>query len=93
MFAIAFDLIVKEVSSRHPKSVATAYADIGATLAGFGFRWVQGSIYVCENEDMANLWVKHIMMKNKWPCACSKNEPNKTLQGERRKRRAPELFL
>jgi virulence-associated protein VapD len=28
---------------------------IGATLAGFGFRWVQGSIYVCENEDMANL--------------------------------------
>ena len=55
MFAIAFDLTVKEVTKHHPKSAATAYADIGATLAGFGFRWVQGSIYVCENEDMANL--------------------------------------
>ena len=55
MFAIAFDLTVKDVSKRHPKSVAAAYADIGATLAEFGFRWVQGSIYVCENEDMANL--------------------------------------
>ncbi|OCX70973.1 virulence factor [Acidithiobacillus thiooxidans] len=55
MFAIAFDLTVKEVTKHHPKSVAAAYADIGATLAGFGFRWVQGSIYVCEDEDMANL--------------------------------------
>jgi virulence-associated protein VapD len=55
VFAIAFDLTVKEVTKHHPKSAATAYADIGATLAGFGFRWVQGSIYVCENEDMANL--------------------------------------
>jgi virulence-associated protein VapD len=42
VFAIAFDLTVKEVTTRHPKSVAAAYADIGATLAGFGFRWVQG---------------------------------------------------
>ena len=55
MFAIAFDLTVKEVTKHHPKSVAAAYADIGVTLAGFGFRWVQGSIYVCEDEDMANL--------------------------------------
>ena len=55
MFAIAFDLTVKDVSKRHPKGVAAAYTDIGATLARFGFRWVQGSIYVCENEDMANL--------------------------------------
>jgi virulence-associated protein VapD len=55
VFAIAFDLTVKDVSEHHPKSVSAAYADIGATLAGFGFRWVQGSIYVCENENMANL--------------------------------------
>ncbi|MGC9208064.1 virulence factor [Acidithiobacillus sp.] len=55
MFAIAFDLTVKEATKHHPKSVAAAYTDIGATLAGFGFRWVQGSIYVCEDEDMANL--------------------------------------
>ena len=45
MFAIAFDLTVKEATKHHPKSVAAAYADIGATLARFGFRWVQGSIW------------------------------------------------
>ncbi len=55
MFALAFDLTVKEVSKNHTKGVSAAYADIGATLAGFGFRWVQGSIYICEEEDMANL--------------------------------------
>ncbi|MBN6742067.1 virulence factor [Acidithiobacillus sp. MC6.1] len=55
MFAIAFDLTVKEAAQRHPKGVSAAYADIGATLAGFSFRWVQGSLYVCEKEDMANL--------------------------------------
>ena len=55
MFAIAFDLTVKETAKHHPKGVPSAYSEIGATLAEYGFRWVQGSIYVCENEDMANL--------------------------------------
>ena len=55
MFAIAFDLTVKETAKHHPKGVSAAYAEIGAALAAYGFRWVQGSIYVCENEDMANL--------------------------------------
>jgi virulence-associated protein VapD len=55
VFAIAFDLTVKETAKHHPKGVSSAYSEIGATLAEFGFRWVQGSIYVCENEDMANL--------------------------------------
>lgn len=44
MFAIAFDLTVKEVTKHHPKRVAAAYADIGVTLAGFEFRWVQGTV-------------------------------------------------
>ncbi|WP_308389712.1 virulence factor [Acidithiobacillus sp. AMEEHan] len=55
MFAIAFDLVVKETAACHPKGVSVAYAEIGAALAGYGFRWVQGSLYVCEDEDMANL--------------------------------------
>lgn len=57
MFAIAFDLVVAETSKRHPKGVSQAYADIGATLGKFGFEWVQGSLYVTENEDMAKLFV------------------------------------
>jgi virulence-associated protein VapD len=55
MFAIAFDLVVKDTAKHNPKGVPAAYAEIGANLAGYGFRRVQGSLYVCENEDMANL--------------------------------------
>ena len=52
MFAIAFDLVVKE-TAKHldpPK----AYAIIRETLADYDFKWVQGSVYVSDNEDMAN---------------------------------------
>ena len=55
MFAIAFDLVIKDTADNNPKGIPAAYAEIGATLAGYGFRRVQGSLYVCENEDMANL--------------------------------------
>lgn len=34
-----------------------AYSDIGAILSEHGFRRVQGSLYVCDNEDMANLFL------------------------------------
>jgi virulence-associated protein VapD len=37
MFAIAFDLVVADTATNHPKGVAQAYADIGATLVAFGF--------------------------------------------------------
>ncbi|HEX4140028.1 MAG TPA: virulence factor [Candidatus Methylacidiphilales bacterium] len=55
MFAIAFDLTVAEAEKRHPDGYAQAYADIGKTLRGFGFRRVQGSVYVTDSESMANL--------------------------------------
>lgn len=56
MFAIAFDLTVKDVRRLHPKGVAQAYAGVGLPLERFGFTWVQGSVYVCEREDLANLF-------------------------------------
>jgi virulence-associated protein VapD len=56
MFAIAFDLTVEETERRHPKGVSQAYSDIRATLEVFGFERVQGSVYVCPNEDLANLF-------------------------------------
>lgn len=43
MFAIAFDLVVANTNASHPKGVSQAYADIGNTLAGFGFNRVQGT--------------------------------------------------
>jgi virulence-associated protein VapD len=56
MFAIGFDLIVAETELAHPKGVSQAYADIGSTLAGFGFNRVQGSLYITSAEDLVNLF-------------------------------------
>lgn len=42
MFAIAFDLVVKDAANHPPKGVSAAYAEIGAALAEYGFCRVQG---------------------------------------------------
>ncbi|MDH2431058.1 virulence factor [Pokkaliibacter sp. MBI-7] len=57
MYAIAFDLVVADTQNNHPKSVAQAYIDIAATLGQYGFSRIQGSLYVTEKEDMANLFL------------------------------------
>ena len=56
MFAIAFDLVVAETEKHHPKGVPQAYVEIGSTLSNLGFRRVQGSLYVTDDENMANLF-------------------------------------
>jgi virulence-associated protein VapD len=56
MFAIAFDLVVADTEQHHPKGISQAYAEIGATLAQFAFRRVQGSLYVSDDEDLAKLF-------------------------------------
>ncbi len=57
MYANAFDLIVADTERHHPKGISQAYADISAILNGRGFRRVQGSLYVTDSEDMANLFL------------------------------------
>lgn len=57
MYAIAFDLVVADTEQHHPKGVSQAYAEIGAILAEYGFKRVQGSLYVSEDENMARLFV------------------------------------
>ena len=57
MYAIAFDLVVADTEKNHPKGVTQAYTEIGAVLGEHGFRRVQGSLYVNDNEDMANLFL------------------------------------
>jgi virulence-associated protein VapD len=44
--------------------VSQAYNDIATTLARFGFTWVQGSLYVNNNEDMANLFEAIMALKS-----------------------------
>jgi len=56
MFAIAFDLTVAEAERRHPRGALEAYRDIGKTLRDFDFKRVQGSVYLTDSEDMANLF-------------------------------------
>lgn len=57
MYAIAFDLVVQDAETHHPKGVSQAYADIGSILYDHDFKRVQGSLYVTEKEDMANLFL------------------------------------
>lgn len=57
MYAVAFDLVVADTETHHPEGVTQAYTEIGAILTEHGFRRVQGSLYVNDNEDMANLFL------------------------------------
>lgn len=63
MFAIAFDLVVAEAAIHHPRGVTAAYMDIGTTLRRFGFERVQGSVYVTQRDDMANLFAALLALK------------------------------
>lgn len=57
MFAIAFDLVVAETLKHHPKGVRAAYDEIERQLSEVGFQRAQGSVYISENEDLANLFL------------------------------------
>jgi virulence-associated protein VapD len=57
MYAVPFDLTVEDTEKHHPKGVSQAYSEIGAILGEHGFRRVQGSLYVTDDEDMANLFL------------------------------------
>ena len=47
----------------HPKGVSQAYADIRDTLAGYDFRPVQGSLYITEDDSLANLFAAILALK------------------------------
>ena len=65
MYAVAFDLVVADTEQQHPKGVAQAYTEIGAILADYGFRRVQGSLYVTDDENMANLFLAIQALRNR----------------------------
>ena len=54
MFAIGFDLVVKDT---------LAYADIGSVLTQYDFERVQGSLYLTKNDDLANLFAAIMALK------------------------------
>jgi len=76
MYAVAFDLVVKDVKDHHPSGNATqAYADIRKILVEkHGFEWRQGSLYTTANEDMAKLFAAINDLKSTaWFPACVKD--------------------
>jgi virulence-associated protein VapD len=56
MFAITFDLVVDDTEKFHPKGIPQAYSDIASALRKYGFRRIQGSVYVTDVDDLANLF-------------------------------------
>ena len=64
MFAIAFDLVVADTEKHHRKGISQAYTDIGSTLERFGFQRIQGSVYVTNSDDMANLFQAILALKS-----------------------------
>ncbi len=56
MYAIAFDLVVADTQNNHPKGVSQAYSDIAMMLADHGFRRIQGSLYVTDEDNMGTLF-------------------------------------
>ena len=52
MYAIAFDLVVEELRQHYPGPASQAYRDVRSVLFPFGYYWVQGSVYQCDDNDL-----------------------------------------
>jgi virulence-associated protein VapD len=63
MFAIAFDLTVAKVRQHHPKGTSQAYREIGRELRAMGFERTQGSVYLTDRNDLANLFNAILALK------------------------------
>ena len=55
MFAIAFDMTIGDLKENFGNPYNNAYYEIGKILRKYDFHNTQGSVYLSENEDMANL--------------------------------------
>lgn len=56
MFAIAFDMLIADLKQHYGEPYNNAYYDISKVLRKYGFSNAQGSVYLSENNDMANLY-------------------------------------
>ena len=55
MYAIAFDMTVADLEKYYGKPYNNAYYEISNVLQEYNFFRAQGSVYLSENSDMANL--------------------------------------
>ena len=55
MFAISFDMVISDLKKYYGEPYNNAYYEISTILEGFNFFRAQGSVYLCEINDMSNL--------------------------------------
>lgn len=55
MFAVAFDFEVSKLKEYYGTPYNKAYFEIKEILLKYDFTWIQGSTYITDNEDLANL--------------------------------------
>jgi virulence-associated protein VapD len=56
MYAISFDMVVADLKQHYGEPYNNAYFDIKTELRKFDFYNTQGSLYLTENKNMANLF-------------------------------------
>ena len=63
MFAIAFDMDIKELRSTYGEPYNNAYYEIKILLRNYDFYNTQGSVYLTDKDDMANLFAAIYALK------------------------------
>ena len=67
MFAIAFDMVISDLKQNYGDPYNIAYFDISNIMEKYGFYRAQGSLYLTENRDMANLFrAIEALKKTEW---------------------------
>ena len=56
MFAIAFDMDIKELRSTYGETYNNAYYEIKIILRKYNFFNTQGNVYLTDKDDMTNLF-------------------------------------
>lgn len=56
MFAIAFDMVVKDLKAYYGEPYNNAYYDISVIMEQCGFYRIQGSTYLTNSQDMTTLF-------------------------------------
>jgi virulence-associated protein VapD len=56
MYAISFDMAIIDLKNNYGEPYNNAYYEISKALRKFSFYNTQGSVYLSENNDMANLF-------------------------------------
>lgn len=64
MFAISFDMLISDLRENYGDPYNNAYFEISNLLEKFDFYRTQGSVYLSQNNDLANLTRAMLALKS-----------------------------